>query len=110
MAKRSKTAQAAFDLAEPVANQMGFVADKVFSYDTDVLGTGSAWMGAVCYSLQIFFDFNGYSLMAIGLGKMFGFEFNAPSGFSRSTVEEVEVLKGTRLKKFIEIYSLKKSI
>jgi len=58
-----------------IANQMGFVADKVFSYDTDVLGTGSAWMGAVCYSLQIFFDFSGYSDMAIGLGCMFGFDF-----------------------------------
>lgn len=58
-----------------IANQMGLVADTVFSLDADKLGTGAAWIGAVCYSLQIFFDFSGYSDMAIGLGCMFGFDF-----------------------------------
>ncbi|MBR6336336.1 MAG: MBOAT family protein [Ruminococcus sp.] len=58
-----------------IANQMGLVADTVFGLDPDKLGTGAAWIGAVCYSLQIFFDFSGYSDMAIGLGCMFGFDF-----------------------------------
>ncbi|WP_028509253.1 MBOAT family O-acyltransferase [Ruminococcus sp. NK3A76] len=58
-----------------IANQMGLVADTVFGLDPDKLGSGAAWIGAVCYSLQIFFDFSGYSDMAIGLGCMFGFDF-----------------------------------
>ena len=39
------------------------------------VSTPLAWLAVLAYSLQIFFDFNGYSLMAIGLGKMMGFEF-----------------------------------
>ena len=39
------------------------------------VGTAAAWLGAACYCLQIFFDFSGYSDMAIGLGKCFGFTF-----------------------------------
>ena len=58
-----------------IANQMGLVADTVFSLDAGALGSAAAWIGAVCYSLQIFFDFSGYSDMAIGLGCMFGFDF-----------------------------------
>lgn len=56
-----------------LANILGEVADKAFSMTT--LSVGMAWMGAICYTLQIFFDFSGYSDMAIGLGKIFGFEF-----------------------------------
>ena len=44
----------------------------------DKLAVGSmsmAWIGIICYSLQIYFDFSGYSDMAIGLGKIFGFDF-----------------------------------
>ena len=40
------------------------------------LTTGTAWIGIVAYTLQIYFDFSGYSDMAIGLGKMFGFHFD----------------------------------
>lgn len=58
-----------------IANQMGFIADKVFSFAPDQIGTAAAWTGAVCYTLQIFFDFSGYSDMAIGLGTVFGFDF-----------------------------------
>ncbi|MCR4688732.1 MAG: MBOAT family protein [Saccharofermentans sp.] len=58
-----------------IANQMGFIADTVFSLEPSKIGMAPAWIGAVCYSLQIFFDFSGYSDMAIGLGKMFGFDF-----------------------------------
>ena len=58
-----------------IANQMGLVADAVFGAAPEQVGAGAAWIGAVCYSLQIFFDFSGYSDMAIGLGCVFGFDF-----------------------------------
>lgn len=58
-----------------LANVIGEVADSIFTADTSCMGTGVAWLGAICYTLQIFYDFAGYSDMAIGLGRMFGFEF-----------------------------------
>jgi len=58
-----------------IANSMALVADKIFSFPTSELTTSLAWFGAVCYTLQIYFDFSGYSDMAIGLGRMFGFHF-----------------------------------
>lgn len=56
-----------------LANLLATVADAAFGAES--LSTGMAWLGAVCYALQIFFDFSGYSEMAIGLGEMFGFHF-----------------------------------
>ncbi|WP_338470690.1 MBOAT family O-acyltransferase [Niallia sp. XMNu-256] len=58
-----------------LANNCGWVADQVFSQPTHELSMGLAWIGIIAYALQIYFDFSGYSDMAIGLGKMFGFEF-----------------------------------
>lgn len=58
-----------------LANPLGSVADTVFATSIMDLSTGSAWIGIIAYTLQIYFDFSGYSDMAIGLGKMFGFEF-----------------------------------
>lgn len=58
-----------------LANTLGEVADKIFGGETAYLGTSVAWVGIVCYTLQIFYDFAGYSDMAIGLGKIFGFDF-----------------------------------
>jgi alginate O-acetyltransferase complex protein AlgI len=58
-----------------IANEMGKVADYVFGLNADHLTTSMAWLGIVAYTLQIYFDFSGYSDMAIGLGKMFGFDF-----------------------------------
>jgi alginate O-acetyltransferase complex protein AlgI len=58
-----------------IANNMGFVADKIFALETSNLSVGLSWVGIICYSLQIYFDFSGYSDMAIGLGRMFGFRF-----------------------------------
>ena len=58
-----------------LANMIGEIADEIFACDTAYMGTGVAWLGAVCYTLQIFYDFSGYSDMAIGLGRMFGFRF-----------------------------------
>ena len=62
-----------------IANTMGAVADKVFGNMTD-LSSGNAWIGILAYTFQIYFDFSGYSDMAIGLGKMFGFQF--PENFN----------------------------
>lgn len=59
-----------------IANTMGLVADNLFgAAATGITGPG-AWLGAVSYMLQIYFDFNGYSDMALGLGMMFGFHFH----------------------------------
>ncbi|MBQ7522098.1 MAG: MBOAT family protein [Clostridia bacterium] len=59
-----------------IANTMAIVADNTFNSDISELSVAFAWLGAIAYTFQIFFDFSGYSDMAIGLGKMFGFEFS----------------------------------
>lgn len=58
-----------------LSNTVGQMADLVFTAGSDQLDVRTAWLGAVCYCLQIYFDFSGYSDMAIGLGHMFGFHF-----------------------------------
>jgi alginate O-acetyltransferase complex protein AlgI len=58
-----------------LSNALGMLADQVFATEVGQLTIVSSWLGIIAYSLQIFFDFSGYSDMAIGLGKMFGFEF-----------------------------------
>ena len=66
-----------FGLAKKVllANQMGLIADAAFSQTAPRLSMGLAWLGVIGYTLQIYFDFSGYSDMAIGLGRVFGFHF-----------------------------------
>ena len=66
-----------FGLAKKVllANQMGLIADAAFSQTAPRLSMGLAWLGVIGYTLQIYFDFSGYSDMAIGLGRAFGFHF-----------------------------------
>jgi alginate O-acetyltransferase complex protein AlgI len=65
-----------------IANSLGELADAAFNAPACSLTTAGAWIGIFCYTFQIYFDFSGYSDMAIGLGKMMGFEFlenfNAP--------------------------------
>jgi len=56
-----------------LANSMGFVADTMFGLPESDMSRATALMGAICYTLQIYFDFSGYSDMAIGIGHMFGF-------------------------------------
>lgn len=58
-----------------IANPMGQAADAVFALPDNEVGLALAWFGILCYALQIYFDFSGYSDMAIGLGRMFGFRF-----------------------------------
>ncbi len=58
-----------------LADTLGYVADKLFEAPVEALGPSAAWLGIICYSFQIYFDFSGYSDMAIGLGRMLGFHF-----------------------------------
>ena len=58
-----------------IANPMGGVADQIFAIPEEHLSAPLCWLGMVCYTLQIYFDFSGYSDMAIGLGRLFGFRF-----------------------------------
>ena len=58
-----------------LSNTAGFVVDSVFALQEAQIDIRLAWLGAICYVFQIYFDFSGYSDMAIGLGKVFGFHF-----------------------------------
>lgn len=58
-----------------IANNVGLIADQIFAQAPGEISVGAAWIGIIAYSLQIYFDFSAYSDMAIGLGRMFGFEF-----------------------------------
>lgn len=58
-----------------IANAMAVAADQAFGLEMESLNLVGAWIGAVSYTMQIYYDFSGYSDMAIGLGQMFGFHF-----------------------------------
>ncbi len=58
-----------------ISNVLGEVSDKIFQSLSSGIDTPTAWLGILCYTFQIYFDFSGYSDMAIGLGSMFGFHF-----------------------------------
>lgn len=58
-----------------IANTLGAVADKIFAQPVEQFDTLTAWIGAIAYTLQLYYDFSGYSDMAIGLGSIFGFKF-----------------------------------
>lgn len=58
-----------------IANQMALVADTIFNKDLSLLSTPVILFGGLAFTLQIYYDFSGYSDMAIGLGRMFGFHF-----------------------------------
>lgn len=65
-----------------IADQLAVTADRIFALPVAALDPAVAWLGVVCFGLQVYFDFSGYSDMAIGLGRIFGFHFpenfNAP--------------------------------
>jgi alginate O-acetyltransferase complex protein AlgI len=58
-----------------VSNVLAKVADDIWALEIENLGAAVAWLGIISYTLQIYFDFSGYSDMAIGLGRMLGFDF-----------------------------------
>jgi alginate O-acetyltransferase complex protein AlgI len=64
-----------------IANACGQITDVIFDLNLELLDTKVAWLGAMTYTLQIYFDFSAYSDMAIGLGMLFGFAF--PENFKR---------------------------
>lgn len=64
-----------------VADAVGAIAEAAFEVPQGQITSGTAWVGVFAYSMQIYFDFSGYSDMAIGLGRMFGFKF--PENFDR---------------------------
>ena len=66
-----------------IANILGVEVDRLYS-NLDALNLASSWFAAICYSFQIYFDFSGYSDMAIGLGWMMGFKF--PENFNNPYV------------------------
>ena len=73
-----------------IANAMGAAADYIFNHGAANINIIGAWVGAIAYLMQIYYDFSGYSDMAIGLGKMFGFHFkeNFNHPYIASTVQE----------------------
>lgn len=58
-----------------LADNIAVIVDTIFGYDPKYQSIAIVWLGAFAYSLQIYYDFAGYSEMAIGLGRMFGFHF-----------------------------------
>ena len=73
-----------------IANTLAEPVDAIWGTNIKGLGAGVTWFGALCYILQLYFDFSGYSDMAIGLGKMFGFEFkeNFEHPYSATSIQE----------------------
>jgi len=69
-----------------IANAMGAKADAILSLDYTGLSSTTAWIGILAYTFQIYFDFSGYSDMAIGIGKMIGFKF--PENFNNPYVSK----------------------
>lgn len=62
-----------------LSNMLANITNEVFSAPFESFSVGYAWLGSICFSLELFFDFSGYSDMAIGLSKMFG--YNCPENF-----------------------------
>jgi alginate O-acetyltransferase complex protein AlgI len=69
-----------------IANVVAGPADQIFGLPPGAVAPSAAWLGIICYTLQIYFDFSGYSDMALGLGRMFGFRF--PENFRWPYVAE----------------------
>ena len=65
-----------------LANYVALIADNIFAVLGSSMSVATAWLGAVAYSFQIYFDFSGYSDMAIGMGLMFGFHFEENFNYS----------------------------
>lgn len=69
-----------------IANHMGQQADEIFALNFAGIDTYTAWIGILSYTFQIYFDFSGYSDMAIGIGKMIGFKF--PENFNNPYISQ----------------------
>ena len=69
-----------------IANVLGEQVDRIFALGVDDLTTSLAWTGVIAYAFQIYFDFSGYSDMALGMGKMIGFKF--PENFNNPYIAQ----------------------
>ncbi len=69
-----------------IANVLGEYVDQVFALPTSQIGFSGAWVGILAYTFQIYFDFSGYSDMAIGIGRMIGFTF--PENFNNPYISQ----------------------
>jgi alginate O-acetyltransferase complex protein AlgI len=69
-----------------IANVLGAEADRIMALDPVTISSATAWMGILAYTFQIYFDFAGYSDMAIGIGRMIGFSF--PENFNNPYVSQ----------------------
>lgn len=92
-----------------LANTLGMQADAVFKLPAEQIDTAAAWTGALAYTFQIYFDFSGYSDMAIGLGKIMGFKlpenFNNPyiSGSVTEFWRRWHITLGTWMRNYLYI-------
>lgn len=92
-----------------VADVVGIQADKYFAGDLSVIDAGTAWIAIVAYTMQLYFDFSGYSDMAIGLGKIIGFRFpeNFDNPYNSSSVSEFwrrwHITLGTFMRNYLYI-------
>ncbi|MEO6303410.1 MAG: MBOAT family protein [Bacteroidia bacterium] len=92
-----------------IANTIGMQADAVFKLAPEQIDTAAAWVGALAYTFQIYFDFSGYSDMAIGLGKMMGFRFpeNFNNPYTSASITEFwrrwHITLGTWMKNYLYI-------
>ncbi len=73
-----------------LSNTFAKIADDIWALEIENLGSAMAWLGIVCYTLQIYYDFSGYSDMAIGIGRMLGFNFkeNFDYPYTSTSVQE----------------------
>lgn len=69
-----------------IASTLQSVADKIFTLDVSSLSSSIAWLGMITYTMQIYFDFSGYTDMAIGIAKMFS--FNLPENFNKPYISK----------------------
>jgi len=69
-----------------IANVLGEQVDQIFALPAGEISTSLAWIGVVAYSFQIYYDFSGYSDMAIGIGRMIGFRF--PENFNNPYISQ----------------------
>lgn len=69
-----------------IANILAEYVDKVFAMPTSEIGFAASWLGIIAYTFQIYFDFSGYSDMAIGIGRMIGFKF--PENFNNPYISQ----------------------
>jgi alginate O-acetyltransferase complex protein AlgI len=69
-----------------IANVLGEEVDRIFALGVNDLTTSLAWIGVIAYAFQIYFDFSGYSDMALGMGKMIGFKF--PENFNNPYISQ----------------------